>query len=72
MYDPAIGRFITRDPIKGNIMNPQSLNPYVYCLNNPMKYIDPDGREALDILREMYGITGKNPMSLSDYLFLGA
>jgi len=42
-YDPTIGRFITRDPVKGNTMNPQSLNPYVYCLNNPMKYIDPNG-----------------------------
>ena len=42
-YDPTIGRFITKDPIKGNSMNPQTLNPYVYCLNNPMKYIDPDG-----------------------------
>jgi len=48
-YDPAIGRFITRDPIKGNIMNPQMFNPYVYCLNNPLKYIDPDGRERIDI-----------------------
>jgi len=43
-YDPTIGRFITRDPIKGSIMNPQTLNPYVYCLNNPMKYVDPDGQ----------------------------
>ena len=69
-YDPAIGRFTTRDPKKGDLMNPQSLNPYVYCMNNPMKYIDPDGRDHIDPLREMYGITGKNPLSPSDYLFL--
>lgn len=25
-------------------MKPQTLNPYVHCLNNPMKYIDPDGQ----------------------------
>ena len=25
-YDSTIGRFITRDPVKGNIMNPQTLN----------------------------------------------
>jgi len=24
-------------------MNPQSLNRYTYCLNNPLKYIDPTG-----------------------------
>jgi hypothetical protein len=24
-------------------MNPQTLNRYSYCLNNPLKYIDPDG-----------------------------
>jgi len=47
-YDPVIGRFITRDPVKGNIMNPQTLNPYVYCLNNPLKYIDPNGESPWD------------------------
>ncbi len=31
-------------------MNPQSLNRYTYCLNNPLKYIDPTGfwGESLD------------------------
>jgi hypothetical protein len=53
-YDPTIGRFITRDPVKGTIMNPQSLNPYVYCLNNPLKYVDPDGRENINYLYEYY------------------
>jgi hypothetical protein len=27
-------------------MNPQSLNRYSYCLNNPLKYIDPSGYET--------------------------
>jgi RHS repeat-associated protein len=53
-YDPTTGRFITRDPVKGSIMNPQTLNPYVYCLNNPMKYIDPDGRDHITPLLEDY------------------
>lgn len=28
------------------LYNPQTLNPYVYCLNNPLTYVDPDGENA--------------------------
>jgi RHS repeat-associated protein len=45
-YDSGIGRFLTRDPRKGVIQNPQSLNQYTYCFNNPLKYIDPFGLAA--------------------------
>jgi RHS repeat-associated protein len=44
-YDPDIGKFITRDQQRGSINNPQSLNRYAYCVNNPLKYIDPDGHD---------------------------
>lgn len=42
-YDPELGRFITRDVVEGELNNPQSLNRYTYCLNNPLKFIDPWG-----------------------------
>lgn len=42
-YDPLTGRFTTRDTVFGSLNDPQSQNRYVYCLNNPHKYIDPDG-----------------------------
>ncbi|MBU7027823.1 MAG: hypothetical protein HXS48_12880, partial [Theionarchaea archaeon] len=42
-YDPEIGRFITRDPLGGVTLKPQSLNRYTYCVNNPLKYVDPTG-----------------------------
>jgi RHS repeat-associated protein len=42
-YDPTIGRFISADTIVPDPFNPQSLNRYSYCLNNPLKYIDPTG-----------------------------
>ena len=45
-YDPTIGRFISADTIVPNPMNPQSFNRYSYCLNNPLKYIDPSGLDA--------------------------
>jgi RHS repeat-associated protein len=47
-YDSEIGRFVTRDPELGRIGNPQTLNRYTYCINNPLKYIDPDGHDYFD------------------------
>ena len=47
-YDPEIGRFLTRDTVKGSRDSPQTLNKYIYCLNNPMKYIDPTGNQTQD------------------------
>jgi RHS repeat-associated protein len=45
-YDPGIGRFISADTIVPNPANPQCLNRYSYCLNNPLKYVDPSGHEG--------------------------
>jgi RHS repeat-associated protein len=42
-YDPVIGRFISSDTMVPDPMNPHSFNRYSYCLNNPLKYIDPSG-----------------------------
>jgi len=43
LYDPFIGRFISPDTIIQAPYNPQSLNRYSYCLNNPLIYVDPSG-----------------------------
>jgi len=45
-YDPEIGRFTTRDPLQGKMRSPQTQNRYTYCLNNPLKYIDPQGLDC--------------------------
>lgn len=42
-YDPAIGRFISRDSYAGRKSDPLSLNLYTYCINNPIRYADPSG-----------------------------
>jgi hypothetical protein len=41
-----MGRFISADTIIPDPANPQSLNRYSYCLNNPLKYIDPSGHKV--------------------------
>jgi RHS repeat-associated protein len=48
MYDPIIGRFLSADSIVPEPFNPQSLNRYTYCLNNPLIYIDPSGHASED------------------------
>ena len=48
-YDPVIGRFISPDTIIPDLYNPQSLNRYSYCFNNPLIYTDPNGRAAVSL-----------------------
>ncbi len=43
MYSSGDGRWLTPDPVAGDITNPQSLNRYAYALNNPATLIDPSG-----------------------------
>ena len=43
IYDSEIARFLSPDPIIQDPYNMLSYNRYSYCLNNPLKYIDPSG-----------------------------
>ena len=47
-YDPAIGRFISRDSVTGKNADPLSLNLYTYCHNNPVYFYDPSGHSVFD------------------------
>lgn len=49
-YDPMIGRFISADIVVQSFANPQTLNRYSYVVNNPLKYIDPSGLDAVLVL----------------------
>ncbi|MBO7568240.1 MAG: RHS repeat-associated core domain-containing protein, partial [Bacteroidales bacterium] len=46
-YDPLLGRFLSPDPYVQAPENPQNLNRYSYCLNNPLKYTDPSGETII-------------------------
>ena len=50
-YESAVGRFTSVDPLAEKYY---SWSPYVYVMNNPLKYIDPDGRDII-ILRNSAG-----------------
>ncbi len=50
-YGSAVARFMSQDPavyderLLEMLYDPQSLNPYAYVRNNPIKYVDPSGEE---------------------------
>ena len=54
-YDPLIGRFLSPDPFIQSPDNPQNFNRYSYCLNNPLKYVDPSGYQFDDVGRHGNG-----------------
>ena len=41
MYDPALGRFLSVDPMAESYRH---LSPYAYCAGNPVVYVDKDGQ----------------------------
>ncbi|MBW2006167.1 MAG: hypothetical protein JRI72_16500 [Deltaproteobacteria bacterium] len=43
LYDPVIGRFVSADTTVPDQFDPQMLDRYGYCRNNPLKYNDPTG-----------------------------
>jgi RHS repeat-associated protein len=59
-YDPAMMRFLSADPVEAK---PESFSRYWYANNNPYKFVDPDGKEAL-LLSAQYTVrimSSENP-----------
>jgi RHS repeat-associated protein len=42
-YSGLYGRWMSPDPMGGDVTNPQSLNRYAYVMNNPTTFTDPLG-----------------------------
>jgi RHS repeat-associated protein len=54
-YDPQLGRFISADTVVQAPYDPQSLNRYSYCRNNPINYVDPTGHSFWDFFGKVLG-----------------
>ena len=72
-YNPQIGRFTSFDIEEGEISNPLDMNRYVYCRNNPIKYVDPNGESyALTWGGSTLWIAGVDgPIPIGDALVVG-
>lgn len=71
-YESEIGRFTSVDPLAEKYY---SWSPYVYCYNNPVKFIDPDGKKGIlagtaterqQILNDMQKLTNDKLSMKSD------
>ncbi len=49
-YGSTMGRFTSPDPLmaSAHARDPQTWNRYTYTLNNPLRFVDPDGMEVPD------------------------
>jgi RHS repeat-associated protein len=47
-YNSTLGRWMSPDPLGGDVSNPQSLNRYGYVIDNPLSLVDPMGLSYCD------------------------
>jgi RHS repeat-associated protein len=55
-YSSVRGRFMSPDLVDPSLTNPQTFNRYRYALNNPLRYIDPDGLYEEDVHRNLTAV----------------
>lgn len=62
-YDPVVGRFLSPYPYVQMPESSQDLNRYSYCMNNPLKYTDPNGEFIIGFISGFFRglFTGGNP-----------
>jgi len=47
-YDPLVGKFLSVDPVAADPGNGSNFNRYWYANDNPYRFTDPTGRQAVD------------------------
>ena len=49
-YDPIAGRFLSVDPVTTDAKTGRSFNRYAHAVNNPYRFVDPDGRDVVSAI----------------------
>lgn len=72
-YDRRNGRFVSLDPLGPREGDPHSFNRYAYGNNNPYKFVDPDGRNAVYAFRAgwMIGVSATTVFEMVAGVSLG-
>ena len=65
IYDPAVGRFLSPDPVL------QRINQYAYALGNPVWFADPYGRDALSVIEGIAVTTAFGAATVSLFAIVG-
>jgi hypothetical protein len=75
-YDACNGRLLSRDSFWGYDTNTQSLNRFVYVLNNPIRLEDPSGHNAIldlwDVLSKSKAVYDYGQRAMRDERIYGA
>jgi RHS repeat-associated protein len=71
-YDPALGRFLSPDPIMSQPLNPQDLDAYAYVYNNPVNLTDPSGCGPIGIVFAVIGAIGTGSAVIIALTVIGA
>jgi len=58
VYDPILGMMLSPDPVLADNTNTQAYNGYAYAFNNPLKYIDKDGKCPICIVVAIGAVVG--------------
>ncbi len=65
-YDPGTKRFLSRDPLPGQMFSALSMNGYSFCSAAPVLFVDPTGEEGVMAALPDDYFSGRTPTELQE------